>query len=72
MTLDFVEKEGTLRPTILCMFETDMYDMDIAIPLVGKAPECEMFLHFRDILNSHPELIARCNELRNLAKDCLR
>lgn len=62
--LGYIEKEGTLRTSQLCMLVTDKYDHDVAIQLVENGSEFEDFLKFKNILSKRPYLVEEYNELK--------
>lgn len=63
-SLGFKIKEGTLRTESLCMLVTTEFNEDVAIQLIAHGSEFEDFLHFRDKLNSNPDLVIKYNQLK--------
>lgn len=62
-TLNFYEKQNTLRTETLCMLESNNKD-DVAFQVVAIGSHFEMFLHFRDALRAAPELVRDYNALK--------
>ena len=62
--LGFQIKQDTLRTDSLCMLETQGYSINVAIQLIVKGSEFEMFILFRDRLNADPSLVEKYNELK--------
>lgn len=62
--LGFKIKEDTLRTDSLCMTFTNEFPQDVAVQLVARGSEFEDFFHFRDRLNSKPELVEQYNQLK--------
>lgn len=62
-TLNFYEKQNTLRTETLCMLESSNND-DVAFQVVAMGSQFEMFLHFRDALRAAPELVRHYNALK--------
>lgn len=63
-TMNFYEKEGTLRTDDLCMLVSDRYEEDVAIQLVVNNSLFEDFIRFRDILSKNKNLIKEYNALK--------
>jgi GrpB-like predicted nucleotidyltransferase (UPF0157 family) len=63
-SLGFSVKQGTLRTESLCMLEGPS---GVAVQLIEKGSEFEMFVRFRDRMNSHPKLVEEYNRLK---KEC--
>lgn len=57
----FAIKPGTLRTESLCMLEGAE---DVAVQLIERGSEFEMFVRFRDLMNSDPGLVERYNALK--------
>ena len=68
-TLGFYEKQGTLRTACLCMLSTDRFNHDVAIQLIVKNSEFEMFVEFKDKLNQNPRLVDEYNLLKQNSID---
>lgn len=61
--LGFSVKKDTLRTNSLCMLEA-IDTNGVAIQLIEKGSEFEMFVKFRDLLNSDSRLVERYNRLK--------
>ncbi len=59
--MGFSIKQGTLRTEALCMLEGLE---GVAIQLIERGSEFEMFVRFRDLMNADPELVKQYNELK--------
>jgi GrpB-like predicted nucleotidyltransferase (UPF0157 family) len=57
----FSIKDGTLRTQSLCMLEGEN---NTAIQLIEAGSEFEMFVRFRDKMNSEPSLVEKYNQLK--------
>ena len=60
----FKVKKDTFKTSSLCMLETFDYEIDVGIQLVELGSEFEMFLIFRDLMNSSKSLVEEYNDLK--------
>src|SRR5262249_23535274 len=60
-TLGFQIKTDTLQTEELCMFETQRFEVTTAIQLIETGSRFEMFVEFRDRLNTDPNLVEKYN-----------
>lgn len=63
-TLNFYEKQGTLRTEDLCMLITEKYNYDVAVQLVTNNTEYDFFIKFRDFMRVRPDLVKKLNALK--------